>query len=197
MKQVILASTSPRRQMLIRQILGNRCKFIAAPYEEDHTLPLNPIDLTRYHALQKAKSVANTNKDVVIIAADTMIILDGKAIGKPVSIKDAERILSSLSGRRLEVITAIALIDIAQKIELLEHEITKVQMRNITREEIKSYVATGESLDKAGAFGIMEKGAILVERIEGDFYNVVGLPLYRLSRMLEKVGIRSLGREAP
>lgn len=189
MKQkIILASTSSRRHGLLQQI-GLEFEVVPSNYEEDMTLDLPPAELAKTLARGKALDVAERKKSGLIIGVDTFISLDGKKIGKPKDKKDAKRILRMISNRTLKIYSGIAVINAQTKEELLDHVITEVKMRKITDQEIDSYVATGEPLDKAGAFAIQGLGAVFVSRINGCYFNIMGLPLYRLTKNLQKMGV--------
>ena len=125
----------------------------------------------------------------IIIAADTSVLCNGEVLGKPHTTDRAKEMLEQLSGKTVQVITGLTVLDIDGGKEISESEVTDVRMKEMSEKEIEAYVRTGEPLDKAGAFGIQDKGAVLVERIEGDFFNVVGLPLFRLGRIFEKLGV--------
>jgi len=127
-----------------------------------------------------------------MIAADTVVILNGKILGKPKNKKEAARMLRNLSGKEHKVITGVAVVNAKTKKLLQDVVITKVKFRRLDRDLIEKYVASGKPLDKAGAYGIQGKGALLVESIEGDYFNVVGLPLNALNQLLEKFGINLL-----
>ena len=143
-------------------------------------------------ARAKAQAAADKVSSGVIIAADTVVVLDDEVLGKPRDESEAAAILARLSGRRHQVITGVCIIDRESERLLTVSEITRVYLRTLSTEEIAAYVSTGEPLDKAGAYGIQGLGALLVERIEGCYYNVVGLPLFRLNLMLKEVGINIL-----
>ena len=123
----------------------------------------------------------------LIIAADTVVALDGRILGKPADGPDAFAMLSALSGRRHQVYTGLTVVCGAQR--LTEHEVTAVTFRSLSSAEICAYIATGEPMDKAGAYGIQGRGALFVEGIEGDYYNVMGLPVCRLGRILARLGV--------
>ena len=142
-------------------------------------------------ALRKAQEVARrVDDDCVIIAADTMVVFDGNRLGKPDDESDAFAMLNMLSGMWHEVMTGVAVICGDRVITACET--ARVKFRDITEEEIDAYIASKEPMDKAGAYGAQGLGSIFVERIEGDFYNVMGLPLYRLSEMLGEIGMHPL-----
>lgn len=194
MKRIILASASPRRSELLKNIGLEFIKYPALVPEEIFPYE-SPEEGAKRLALTKARYAAeNCNYDEgLIIAADTVVVLDEKVLGKPEDEKEAYDMLAMLSGRSHQVITAVCLKDIASNKTLLEVEITKVYFRLLETGEIWHYIKTGEPMDKAGAYGIQGLGALFVERIEGCYFNVVGLPLYRLYNMLRDMGVNILG----
>lgn len=192
MKQpIILASNSPRRRELLRQI---GVVFTSDPADVDErVLPdETPEGYAVRVSLDKARVAAARAGGGIVIAADTIVVVDEEILGKPADERDAARMLARLSGRMHRVITGIAIIDAATGKNLTGTSVTRVWFRDLPREEIQAYVKTGEPLDKAGAYGIQEKGALLVDKIEGCYFNVVGLPLSLLGKMLESVGINPL-----
>lgn len=188
-QQFILASSSPRRKALLRQI-GLDFKIVPSRYEEDMKLKLDNKNLAKTLAYGKAKEVAGRVKSGIIIGSDTFIVFKGKRIGKPKNAKDARKILKMISGKTLIIYSGIAIIDKYQNKKITDHEITEVKMKKMTDSEIERYIQTGETLDKAGAFGIQEKGVKFVEKINGCYSNVVGLPIYKLYINLQKLGIK-------
>jgi septum formation protein len=193
MKQVILASASPRRKELLSTLIGQDFEIIVSSYDEEDVDNLNPVDLVMHHSKEKAVDVAGKLDEGIIISADTVVVCEGEILGKPDDDDDAERMLNNLSAKKIQAISGITILDVASGSEITEYEVTDLWMRQMSDSFIRKYINTGETKGKAGAFAIQGKGAILVERIEGDFFNVVGLPLYRLSKMLEKSGIDVLG----
>lgn len=192
MQKIILASSSPRRQELLAN-LGLYFSIISAAIDESILPHEHPRDAVRRLARLKALDVASrVEGDALIIAADTVVVLNGKILGKPADQDDAYRMLSLLSGRCHEVITAVAICSGEGKYEV-EDETTRVYFRSLSTDEIRAYLSCGESYDKAGAYGIQGRGGLLVEKIEGCYFNVVGLPLGRLYLMLKKHGIDLLG----
>jgi septum formation protein len=186
--RIVLASGSPRRRELLNMI--GIADFIVIPAECGELMPAGrtPDATVREIAFQKAEYVSRScDPSDIIIAADTLVYLDGRPIGKPDSPEDAARMLRELSGRRHTVYTGIALIKGGKYITGFEQ--TDVFFREISEAEILAYVETGEPMDKAGAYGAQGRGAVFIERIEGDFFNVMGLPLCRLSMMLKDFGI--------
>ncbi len=184
---LILASASPRRAELLREA-GYRFEIVDPPIEE-------PGDEHRHvaaglHAESlayfKARSVAADHSDKTILAADTIAVLDGYIIGKPVDSADARRILELLSGTTHEVITGVALLSPNGARRLLEHDVSRVRVRHLESQAIEAYLATGQWQGKAGAYGIQDHGDEFVETVEGSFTNVVGLPMELLSRMFRQ-----------
>ncbi|MGI6412949.1 MAG: Maf family protein [Syntrophomonadaceae bacterium] len=192
MKKIILASDSPRRKSLL-DMIGLDFICISPKTEEHFDLNQNPILEIKRIAREKANSIAGIIEDGLIIAADTIVLCGGKVYGKPVNEADAFEKLANLRGRRHEVLTAICIKDIGTQNIDVAVEITRVFFRNIDDEEIHNYIATGEPMDKAGAYGIQGLGSVFVSRIEGCYYNVVGLPIMKLYSMLGKYGTNILG----
>ncbi|MDD3271502.1 MAG: Maf family protein [Syntrophomonadaceae bacterium] len=191
MKEIILASSSPRRQSLLKN-LGISFSTISVNIDESFLPQESPRDAVRRLARLKAeRAVTVLKEDCLLITADTIVVLDGQVMGKPGSEDDALEMLTRLSGRCQEVITAICIRTRARGCEV-EDETTRVYFRPLSEEEIQAYIASGEPADKAGAYGIQGRGGLLVERIEGCYFNVVGLPLSRLYLMLKKHGINLL-----
>ena len=180
--RLILASASPRRASLLSQI---GLTFEVCPSDVVEP-PLSVYsnksasEITRELALIKAKAVAQDHNDGVIIGADTLVSLDGELLGKPSDDADALTMLTHLSGSCHEVVTGVALIDAATGRDNVWSETTQVYFRELSRTEITAYIASGEASDKAGAYGIQGRGAAFVRRIEGCYFNVVGLPLASL-----------------
>lgn len=193
MPKLILASQSPRRRELLEQMGFTAFEIIPAKGKESADPTLPPAQYVEQLALHKAAEVADqvNDPDAIIIGADTIVVHRDEILGKPRNQAHAFQMLSALSGCRHKVYTGIALIQ-GEK-QLLGHEATSVHFCALTEQEILAYIATGEPLDKAGAYGIQGRGALLVDSIDGDFYNVVGLPICRLSRMLAGFGVKSMG----
>ncbi|AGC67354.1 Maf-like protein [Thermoclostridium stercorarium subsp. stercorarium DSM 8532] len=196
MKQLILASQSPRREMLLKQI-GVSFKTHPSNIDENMTENVGPEDYVRSVAERKAFKVkeyfcSRGHNFFVVLAADTVVVHEGVILGKPADEDHAFEMLSRLSGRWHEVMTGVSVLDGDEDKKLTCVEITKVKMRDLSPDEIWKYIRTGEPLDKAGAYGIQGIGALMVERIEGCFYNVVGLPLHRVSVMLSQFGIKTV-----
>ena len=183
---MILASASPRRKEILENF-GFSFKTTVKNIDETS-------DKTRAEekileiAEKKAKATAIDFPDENVIGADTVVVVDGKILGKPKDEKEAFSMLKSLSGRSHEVITAFSFININKNISYSDYEITKVYFKNLTDDEINWYINTKEPMDKAGAYGIQGKGAFFVEKIEGDFFSVMGFPLGKFVRFLNKTG---------
>ena len=186
---LILASASPRRRELLTQV-GVSFVIEVSDVEEVLDDTLSPELQVQSLALQKAQAVAAQHKDGLVLGADTVVVDAGSLLGKPQNTEEAAEMLRSLSGKWHQVMTAVALVD-ANDIEnkWTSVEITNVKFRDLTEDDIVAYMATGESMDKAGAYGIQGYGALLVERIEGCYNNVVGLPLQLVAKGLRNWGI--------
>ncbi len=191
MKKLILASASPRRKALLEQI-GLVFDVVPSDVPESFPAETPPRDSAGKLAVRKAAQIADRTASGIVIGADTVVVLDGRPLGKPEDPKQAFEMLRALSGKAHEVITAMAVIDAADGRMARGDACTQVLFRELADREIRNYIASGEPMDKAGAYGIQGKGALLVQRIEGCYTNVVGLPLVRLARLLEGFGIRTL-----
>jgi len=186
---IILASASPRRQALL-EMLGVNFRVIPSESEEVLTPGLTPEQTVCKVAFGKVSQLRTEHdilEDALIIAADTLVYLDGRPLGKPDSPEDAVDMLCALSGRRHTVYTGVAIA--RGDTHVTGAEATDVYFRELSEGEITRYVETGEPLDKAGSYGAQGRGSVFIERIEGDFFNVMGLPLCRLSVMLRNFGI--------
>ena len=187
--KLILASASPRRRELLTQV-GVSFVIEVSDVEEVLDDTLSPELQVQSLALQKAQAVAAQHKDGLVLGADTVVVDAGSLLGKPQNTEEAAEMLRSLSGKWHQVMTAVALVDANDtKHEWTSVEITNVKFRDLTEDDIAAYVATGEYMDKAGAYGIQGYGALLVERIEGCYNNVVGLPLQLVAKGLRNWGI--------
>ena len=199
--KIVLASASPRRAELLKNI-GLEFSVRPDDSEEISTPGLDPAETVKELARNKASNVAGKirnagglgDEEVLVIGADTVVVSNGEILGKPTDETDAERTLRRLSGNRHEVYTGVSVIDTFSGREVCDHEATVVEFRDISDEEIAAYIRTGEPMDKAGAYGIQNLGALFVKRIEGDYFNVVGLPLCKLGMILKKeFGVRLIG----
>jgi septum formation protein len=189
MFRIVLASASPRRAELLRQ-LGLAFETLESSVPEEPGDEADPAVLAEKLALRKAYAVADKSGVEVIIAADTIVSVEGKMLGKPRDVPEAGAMLRSLSGRRHEVLTGVAVIDRRAGRVLTHVEKTTVFMRFIPEDELNWYVQSGEPFDKAGGYGIQGRAAVFVERLDGCYFNVVGLPLAALWRMLLHLGVK-------
>ena len=180
---------SYRRKELLSLLIGNNFEVKTSNYEEDNSLNLAPKDLVLLHSLEKGRDVAKSLAEGVVISADVVVIFNNEIFGKPYTPEKAKEMLRKFSGQTVEVISGIAVIDTENKREFQDFEITKVKFKNLTEQEIIGYVATGDPLDKAGSFGIQGQAAVFIERIEGDYSNILGLPLFKLNSLLAQAGI--------
>ncbi|MDH4163030.1 MAG: Maf family protein [Nitrospirota bacterium] len=185
---IILASASPRRKELLKQV---GIPYVVDPADVDESIRSgeSPEVYAVRVALDKARVAARRAVKGIVLAADTIVVVDDSILGKPADAEDAARMLTQLSGREHEVITGVALINTDLGTEQTRAESTRVKFRNLTEQEVRSYVATGEPLDKAGSYAIQGKGALLVESITGCYFNVVGLPLSAVESMLQEHGV--------
>lgn len=186
MRSIILASQSPRRSELLHQVNLPFEVQVSTVEENIDSIEGTPEHKAQQLALMKAMDVASTRKEGIVIGADTIVVLDNTIMGKPSDENEAFMMLKCLNGRQHRVITGLALIDAATGLTRSEYEVTLVSFKNITDHTIQSYISTGEPYGKAGAYGIQGIGAVLVEKIEGCYPNVVGLPLSKLCSMLEE-----------
>jgi septum formation protein len=185
--RVVLASASPRRRQLL-DLIGIAHEVRPADIDES----MRPREAPRRHAerlaREKATAIAKRDPDLITIAADTIVVINRKVLGKPRDVDDAARMLALLSGREHVVTTAVA-VSRGKKLRSAVEEV-RVKFRRLRDDEIEAYIATGEPMDKAGAYGIQGYGATIVERIEGDYFAVMGLPIVRLVGLLRDVGVR-------
>ena len=192
MAHIVLASASPRRQELLQRMGITEFDIRVPEAEETYPEGLSPRQIVEYISREKADAAVKLcGADEIVITADTMVFLDDARLGKPTDEADALRMLTALQGRHHTVCTGVTVRQGDRTVT--ESEETEVIFRPATQRELLAYIATGEPMDKAGAYGIQGKGSLLVEGIRGDFFNVMGLPLLRLSRMLEQFGITCLG----
>ncbi|KUO69155.1 MAG: hypothetical protein APF77_23505 [Clostridia bacterium BRH_c25] len=186
--RIILASNSPRRKELLSQI-GVAFEVMPSEFEEQ-MIELPPPELAEYFAYMKAKDVAaSIHTEALVIGSDTVVCLD-EIMGKPEDREDAFNMLRKLSGKAHMVISGLSIINTATGESLTGHESTMVKIKELSSAEITAYVNTGEPVDKAGAYAIQGMASLFVEKIEGDYFNVVGLPLFRLGKMLEHFGVK-------
>lgn len=181
--KIILASTSPRRKEILSK---TDLVFEIQPglYEEDMTLNMDPISLAKHLSYHKAKSITDTHTDALIIGADTFITYEGKLLGKPHTPEKATEMLRTLSGKIHSVLTGLAVIRTSDGKVYSDVDESKIYFKDLSEDTIKKYVATGEPLDKAGAYAIQGLASEFIEKIEGDFFSVMGLPLQKLVQVL-------------
>ena len=185
--RVVLASASPRRRDLLN-LIGIAHEVRPANIDETVRPRESPRRYAERLAREKASAIASRDPDLITIGADTVVVIDRKVLGKPADTADAARMLRMLSGREHTVITAVA-VSRGRKLRSAIEEV-RVKFRRLRDDEIDEYIAMGEPMDKAGAYGIQGYGATIVERIEGDYIAVMGLPLVRLVGLMRDVGVR-------
>lgn len=185
---VVLASASPRRRELL-SLVFERFRVVPSGFDEaDVPAELDPADHVRYSSGMKARDVAAKCPESLVIGADTIVVADDLILGKPNDPEDAADMLRKLSGRTHQVYSGITVV--ANGVERSAVECTDVTFSPLTEDIISRYISTGEPLDKAGAYAIQGRGSVLICSVNGCYFNVVGLPIYRLSRILEEFGIR-------
>ena len=184
----ILASASPRRRELLTQI-GLSFQVVPSKIAEINQCGMKPHGHATYFAEAKSKEVANRHPDKWVLGADTIVVSDEEILGKPADFTEASSMLSRLAGRSHRVITAICLVHSGRQVEESEWVETKVFMRSLSVEDIEGYIRTGEPMDKAGSYGIQGIGGCLIQRIEGSYSNVVGLPLCETLELLRRHGV--------
>jgi len=185
MVKIILASSSPRRAEILRK-LGIKFE-VKEPIYEPKLLEGTPEEMVKFAALEKARQVAGFYNEGIVIAADTIVVVDGEILGKPRNEEEAKKFLRKLSGKVHKVYTGIAVIDVATNRKVVDVSISEVKFKELSEEEIEFYVKTGEPLDKAGAYAIQGIGAIFVKWIKGDYYGIVGLPVNKLYKLFQNL----------
>ena len=184
---VYLASKSPRRQKLLKQLNIN-FKILSIEIDETVNNGEKPVNAVKRLSIEKLSEAKKSVNHGIIITADTIVVLDKKIIGKPANENDAIKILKKLSGKTHSVYTGFSIFNSAKETSITDYEKTLVTFRELTSEEIKDYVNTGSPMDKAGAYGIQDDfGAVFIEKINGCYYNVVGLPLTKLYQSLLRI----------
>lgn len=191
---LVLASTSPRRKELI-QLLGLPVEIAVSSADETVEKEWSPAETVEQLALRKASEVASIRErkqdQEIVIGADTIVVYDQQILGKPQDQDEAYRMLSMLQGRAHDVYTGVACIDAATGQQVVRHRKTQVWMRSLSSDQMKRYILSGEPMDKAGAYGIQGMGAAIVDRIDGCYFTVVGLPISLLSEMLTVYGVET------
>lgn len=186
-RKIILASNSPRRKELLKQ-MGIKFTVIVSNVNEKTNIT-SPVDFVKFLSREKAREVAQKNKNAIIIGADTIVVLENKIIGKPKSLKNAVEILEKLSDKTHYVVTGFTVLDSKNNKFISKAIKTKVTFKKLTKEEIERYVYTSKILDKAGAYAIQDKAGVFIKKIEGDYSNIVGLPIFSLYQELKKFDI--------
>jgi len=184
-KKIILASASPRRKEILNN-LGMSFEVICSDAEEKVDAELPPHIIVQELAMLKGTDVASKTHDAIVISADTIVYFDKRILGKPTDEISAKKMLEMLSGKVHEVYTGVCVTDSVSGKSISDYEVTKVKFKNLTQEEIDRYIKTGEPMDKAGSYGIQGKGSLFVEKIDGDYFNVVGLPAVKLAKLLRE-----------
>lgn len=192
MRKIILASGSPRRKKVLEQV-GLDFEVEVSNYEEKSIPGAKASELAEFLSSEKANLVAINHNDAIIIGADTLVVLNNEILGKPKSEEEAKEMLRKLSNNIHTVVTGFTLIDTAKNKTFTSHVETKVTFKDLSELEIAAYVETGGTMDKAGAYGIQEKGGLFVKNIEGDYFNVMGLPIFAISQALYDFGVDILG----
>ncbi len=190
-RTIILASASPRRKEMLEKI-GLKFQVDPSDFPEKLRQDLPPEGLVKFNSIGKANFVASKYPDAIIIAADTIGVIHNHFIGKPHTAEEAVKMLQILSGKTHSVITGLTVLDTGSGKMLTRTVETKVHIRKLSLIEIQNYVQSGEPLDKAGAYAIQGLGALIVEKISGDYYNVVGLPLNTLANCLKELEVNLL-----
>lgn len=184
-KKIVLASASPRRKEILNN-LGMSFEVICSQAEENVDSELPPHIIVQELAMLKGTDVASKVKEAIVISADTIVYFDKKILGKPTDRLNAKKMLEMLSGNVHEVYTGVCVTDSVGGKSISDYEVTKVKFKSLTEQEIDRYIETGEPMDKAGSYGIQGKGCLLVEKIDGDYLNVVGLPAVKLAKILKE-----------
>lgn len=196
MKRIILASASPRRKELLEQ-LGLQFDVEPSYCQEEIDDQQEPLELAKSLSVRKAKAVGNKNAGAIIIAADTFVVSGERIIGKPNSLAEAKEILTELNGRSHSVITGFTILDTSNGKIVSQSVETKVYIKELSLEEIDAYVETQESIGKAGAYAIQGLGAAIIDRIEGDYFNIMGLPVDAVVDALKQFGISPVTLKHP
>jgi septum formation protein len=195
-EQIILATTSPRRHELA-QTMGLDFEIHPSNYEEDITgnKKLTPKEMVKLFAYGKASDVAKKFREGIVIGVDTIVVFNGKKLGKPKNDEDAFNMLKNFSGKKQYVYSGVCLINCKTKKIIKDCEITEVYFKKLEDEEIRSYLKTGEHLDKAGGYGIQDLSSIFIKKINGCYFNVMGFPIYNIYKNLQKLGVNLFEHE--
>lgn len=187
--RLILASKSPRRSEILKNI-GAVFDVCESNFNESYDSSMSPHDIVRHLSYCKAKSVSDCiTDDALIIGADTIVVCDNIIMGKPVKSEDSFNMLRILSGRWHKVYTGLCVIEKPSGLNACDVEVTDVKIKQLSDKEIWDYINTGEPEDKAGSYAIQGLGCLIVEKINGCYYNIVGLPIFKLSTILSKFGV--------
>ncbi len=189
MQKIVLASQSPRRKQLLEAIGLEFTLDPPADFDEFHPADRSALELVELNAVGKAKAVAPRYENAIIIGVDTVGAMEDHILEKPKDAEDAKRMLKMMQGTTHEVLTSICLINTATDKELSATETTHIEFLPMTDEQIDAYIKTGEPMDKAAAYGIQGIASIFIKKIDGDYFNVVGLPMFRLNLMLQEFDI--------
>ncbi len=186
-EKLVLASTSPRRAEILRAV-GWPFETLAPNVDETRALDEDAVAYVRRLAQAKAKAAARRLEAGLVLGADTVVVIEGEILGQPRDAEDARRMLRLLSGKWHEVLTGVALVRVGKEAHcVVDHELTRVRFSRMSDAEIDWYIVTGEAMGKAGAYAVQGRAALFIEEIEGDYFNIVGLPvrlLYKLAREL-------------
>ena len=191
MRKIILASASPRRKELLRSI-GLKFRIVPSKVEEKPNPRLKPKAQVQFLSLQKAEAIVSKVANAIVIAADTMVVFGEELLGKPRNLEEAKRMLKKLQGKMHTVVTGFTIIDTESGRKVSKSVAVKVFVKKLSNKEIEKYVRRENVLDKAGAYAVQGIGAVIVDKIEGDYSTVVGLPLNLLAKELQKFGVTVL-----
>jgi len=170
-------------------MIGLKFEVVTSDYKENMSLKMEPKELAKFLSLKKAEFVAKKFSDALVVSADTFIIFNNKLFGKAKNADHAKQMLFELKGQPHKVITGFTIIDTTTNKNVSKTVTTKVWMKNLTNQEIDDYIKTGEPIGAAGAYFIQSKGSALIEKIEGDYFNIVGLPIFSLMQELKKFSV--------
>jgi len=187
MLKIILGSASPHRKQLLKNLIGDNFEVKVSDYEEDNSLNLEPKDLVLHHSLEKGRDIAKKLPDSVIISADTIAEVNGQVLGKPHTPENAIKMLKLISGKTIKIFSGVTVI--YKENELSDFEETELEFKVMSEKEIQDYVDTGEPLDKAGAFAIGYRASIFIKKINGCYFTIEGLPIFKLNKLLNEIGI--------